>query len=541
MPRWHRSPDVLAHAQRWRVRCLDADSSVFTDRPLWSVDNLAALLGEYQSNFTAGRGKEFLPRLQQQLAAAPPALTQLAAEVLWILFLSLSESAIAGNTKRRLIRDVWELSGEPLPLTSPALGAVLDSGIANPNPGFNINAWREFVFCVQSILQWKKLPLARRVRLLSDPWAFADWLDDQVEADRRQFRHMLLYLLFPEHFERVMAGREKRRILATFLPRFGLSATVAAERKPGAWDRALFSLRPLLEEHYRAEIIDYYRPPVRDGWRETVQRGGSRANTRPAAAIEFSAFLLWEQLADGAATTRQIPLVDITAATGLTQSKVHLGLQEISAYCATTGIPPLELIASEFRSVVADDPARMDHLLEEVFDFAWAAYGNPFGFAREGAEHRSLVARLVVDPDSAQEVWSLVRHRGRAQQIFRQALLRAYDGRCAFSGSCVEEGLEAAHLVPWVVATRAQRLDVRNGVLLTAWLHRLFDAGLIHLDAEYQIRVDARLLMRATSPDLASLAALDGKKMRIPQEEKHRPEPEFIRARASSPPAGQLQ
>jgi 5-methylcytosine-specific restriction protein B len=198
MPRWHRSPDVLAHAQRWRVRCLDADSSVFHGPvSLVSGQSGGTARGSTNQISQLDAGRSFFPRLQQQLAAAPPALTQLAAEVLWILFLSLSESAIAGNSKRRLIRDVWELSGEPLPLTSPALGAVLDFGIANPNPGFNINAWREFVFCVQSILQWKKLPLARRARLLSDPWAFADWLDGQLEADRRQFRHMLLYLLSP--------------------------------------------------------------------------------------------------------------------------------------------------------------------------------------------------------------------------------------------------------------------------------------------------------------------------------------------------------
>lgn len=60
----------------------------------------------------------------------------------------------------------------------------------------------------------------------------------------------------------------------------------------------------------------------------------------------------------------------------------------------------------------------------------------------------------------------------RGQREFRTALLRAYRGRCAVTGSTVESVLEAAHIEPY---REQQHHQVRNGILLRADLHTLFD------------------------------------------------------------------
>lgn len=279
MLRWHRSPEVLKAAARWRDRCFMADGSILSERRLWTLENLAHLDRYFVQNLEDGEGN-FIERLERQLGPASPSAKQLAAEILWIMYLSISENALTGAAKRIQIRRVWEWSGEPLPEAPDMLGSLLDRGVANPNPGFQKNKWREFAFAIILTRDWKQLPASERQSLMGDPWGFARWLDGRPDATRRQFRHMLLYLLFPEHFERVMAGGQKNQILRFFLPRHGLDPSHVDFNDRTAVDRALYELRPRLEEHYRSEIVDYYQPPVRDDWR------GSKGNPpRPAPEV----------------------------------------------------------------------------------------------------------------------------------------------------------------------------------------------------------------------------------------------------------------
>lgn len=66
------------------------------------------------------------------------------------------------------------------------------------------------------------------------------------------------------------------------------------------------------------------------------------------------------------------------------------------------------------------------------------------------------------------------------QDRFRQALLHYWDGRCAVTGIADTALLRASHIVPWAeCASDAQRLDVYNGLLLSALWDAAFDAGLV--------------------------------------------------------------
>lgn len=65
------------------------------------------------------------------------------------------------------------------------------------------------------------------------------------------------------------------------------------------------------------------------------------------------------------------------------------------------------------------------------------------------------------------------------QGKFRRDLLSYWNGRCAFSGCNVGAALRASHIKPWRDATRKERLDPANGLLLIANLDALFDRGLI--------------------------------------------------------------
>ena len=75
-----------------------------------------------------------------------------------------------------------------------------------------------------------------------------------------------------------------------------------------------------------------------------------------------------------------------------------------------------------------------------------------------------------------------VRERRPQQDAFRQALLLAYEGRCAITGCDVEPALEAAHVADW----RSEN-DAGAGILLRTDLHRLFDDGLLVIDRDYTV------------------------------------------------------
>lgn len=66
----------------------------------------------------------------------------------------------------------------------------------------------------------------------------------------------------------------------------------------------------------------------------------------------------------------------------------------------------------------------------------------------------------------------------RGQGSFRDGLIRRWKG-CAVTGCTTLPVLRASHIKPWCDSTDHERLDPANGLLLTAHLDALFDAGLI--------------------------------------------------------------
>jgi hypothetical protein len=66
------------------------------------------------------------------------------------------------------------------------------------------------------------------------------------------------------------------------------------------------------------------------------------------------------------------------------------------------------------------------------------------------------------------------------QDIFRASLIDYWQGRCPLTGITDTALLRASHIVPWKDCTSdAERLDVHNGLLLSALWDAAFDRGLV--------------------------------------------------------------
>lgn len=71
------------------------------------------------------------------------------------------------------------------------------------------------------------------------------------------------------------------------------------------------------------------------------------------------------------------------------------------------------------------------------------------------------------------------------QDVFRSGLIDYWQGRCPLTGISDTALLRASHIIPWKdCATDAERLDIHNGLLLSALWDAAFDRGLVTFDDE---------------------------------------------------------
>lgn len=110
------------------------------------------------------------------------------------------------------------------------------------------------------------------------------------------------------------------------------------------------------------------------------------------------------------------------------------------------------------------------------------------------------------------------------QGTFRVTVTEAYGRGCAVTDEHSLPALEAAHIKSYV--TRGPH-DVRNGVLLRADLHRLFDQGYITLTSDLHMEVSRRL--REDFANGRSYYPFHGKPIRCPTGIAEYPSNEYIR------------
>lgn len=254
---------ILDAAAHWRDTALLGEASVFTDKKIWTLQSLATLDQYYVRRPDEGEGT-FHEKLQQQLAPAGADAIQLAAELMWLLY--LCPRTIKAPRKRHTLQTIWGWSGEVFPAESPYLSDAVLDGIGSAGPGFNQNQWRELVFAINLVREFKSKGADVGRPLLADPWAFDEWVSGLPDADSRQFRHMILFLLFPDVFERVFGQTDRRAISVHFE---GIPSREAARMTNVQLDRALHKARESVEKRHGRSDLDFYVPPLRDEWKMT--------------------------------------------------------------------------------------------------------------------------------------------------------------------------------------------------------------------------------------------------------------------------------
>ena len=273
MPKLSSDHPVLRAAALWRDRCLRSDGSVFTEDSLWKPENVACLVRFYAENLDEGEGG-FFEKLETQLARAPASAKQLAAEMLWVMYLYPDSRSMQPGTKRQQIRRVWEWSDKPLPDARFELDKALRHGVGNPGTAFATFRWKELLFFIRLMEGWIRLPASQREARLADPWNLAEWLEEQDETRTRQLRHILLYLLFPDHFEPFATASQKGIIVRAFAKEFGEAPPAINYKDRIALDRQIIVIRKRLQEKGAASDFDFHDEPYLKVWRPDSGGGG---------------------------------------------------------------------------------------------------------------------------------------------------------------------------------------------------------------------------------------------------------------------------
>jgi putative restriction endonuclease len=121
--------------------------------------------------------------------------------------------------------------------------------------------------------------------------------------------------------------------------------------------------------------------------------------------------------------------------------------------------------------------------------------------------------------------------RGKSQLVlprlgqggFRLVVTDAYARRCAVTGERTLPALEAAHIKQFSII---QSHDVRNGLLLRADIHRLYDAGYVTIGPNFQFLVSKRI--HADFDNGKEYYALSGRSIELPSSKADRPDPQYL-------------
>lgn len=171
-----------------------------------------------------------------------------------------------------------------------------------------------------------------------------------------------------------------------------------------------------------------------------------------------------------------------------------LSLEHTGIAAELAALPPAPTAGPGIATYSFDSLTALHASLDRVYRLAVSLPDAPLD------RFRSKTADLPQNTEAERLVVQRV-----GQDVFRNALLDYWDGRCPLTGIADLPLLRASHIVPWATCgSDAQRLDVHNGLLLSAHWDAAFDSGLVTFTDQGQAQASPNL-----SPEARAALHLD--------------------------------
>lgn len=208
-----------------------------------------------------GTELSFEEKLQHQLKGTDPAIWRMIADIYFVYFLPSTFI-----TLEKKIHDVhWaaESGGFQAPPKNADIWKIQEAGYTRTSMKYHTK-YAQFWLIILFAFRMKQS--SDQDKILSDPMELQTFLDEILQAIRAKtdraydMRHAILYMTFPDQYERIISTRDKERILETYRDQL--------DEIPEDLDRALREIREVLPEK-REDLglnFDFYID-IRDEWR----------------------------------------------------------------------------------------------------------------------------------------------------------------------------------------------------------------------------------------------------------------------------------
>ncbi len=199
-------------------RCIVGDASMLwpSDRA-WTLENVAALKQRLVDSPIVEGNLSFEDKLQEQLRGGDPVLWKLIADIYFVYF--LPSDFISLEKKQADIAWSSQLGGVTGPAADDPIWQAQRAGFTRTSLKYHTKYGQ---FWLLSLLALLAKQAKDATSLLSDPEKLQSTLDGILDsiprkADRAyDMRHAILYMTFPDHYERIISTRDKERILDAY-------------------------------------------------------------------------------------------------------------------------------------------------------------------------------------------------------------------------------------------------------------------------------------------------------------------------------------
>ena len=269
----HETTRIYEIAEQWRNNCLlGGKGLIFSDENIWKIDCIQELENHLKFNDCQSSSK-WRNSLNLGANYLSSNAQKLAAEVMYVVYLAAwgGEGATVGldKQKRHLVEMLPELTEIDLGNHELFQDKAL-IGIGNFGPRFYSQTFNDqLIYFFGFLIQFLGLSNKEKHIQLNDGWKFGEWLQNLPMVGGPQFRHILIHLLFPDEFERVFSGSDKKKIFRCYQ---SLTDNNMNSENWGNTDIALKSIRDRLEAD--RNFRDFYQKPFKSEW-----NNGNKAQT----------------------------------------------------------------------------------------------------------------------------------------------------------------------------------------------------------------------------------------------------------------------
>jgi Cdc6-like AAA superfamily ATPase len=248
---------------RFKSMCLlDDRSLLWPDKNIWTLDHLGEFKTRFIDSAVLDPSFSFEEKLIRQMSGASAEIWGLIADIYYVFF--LPSSYITFEKKLGDIEWAAQQGGLTPPPPDDGIWEAQKVGFTRTSLKYHYK-YSQFWLIILAAIEVKKAE--KPELLLEDAKNFQKTLDDILESishptDRAyDMRHAVLYLAFPELYERIISTGDKKRIVKTYKDR--LTGPV-----PEDLDEALKRIRETLSSQHtpRGEVFDFYRD-VKSEWR----------------------------------------------------------------------------------------------------------------------------------------------------------------------------------------------------------------------------------------------------------------------------------